>query len=135
MKNKKVIAISFADARELKNLVRLGSDSVTNVPAGIWKEIAIEVPADLEISSKFDDKIVIFTAKLVFRELCRQHYPQMAAYKVKLADNSELLIGANERPYPVITESQNLSSGNSNSQLRELTVTYSDNKNIPYIRN
>lgn len=59
----------------------------------------------------------------------------MAAYKVKLADNSELLIGANERPYPVITESQNLSSGNSNSQLRELTVTYSDNKNIPYIRN
>lgn len=135
MKNKKVIAISYADARELNNVIRIGTDVVTGLPTDVWTEIAMEIPADLELSSKIDDKIEIFSAKLVFREICKQNYPPISAYRVKLADNSELLIGDYDRPYPVITESQNISSSNSNSQLKELTVSYSSCKKIPIINN
>lgn len=133
MKNKKVVAIFYADARNLSGVKRIGTE-VTSVPDDVWNEIDIEVPADLQITSKIEDKNEIFSAKLVFRELCSSlRYRHIAAYKVRLADGSEMLIGNSERPYPVLTKDQNLSSGNSNSQLRELTVTYSDFKDIPYI--
>lgn len=133
MKNHKVVAISYADARELKEVYRLGADKVDHVPMEIWKGVDIEVPADLEITSKIEDKVAVFTAKLVFRERCRHDYPPMSAYRVRLADGTDLLLGSSERPYPVVTESQNLSSGNSDSQLRELTVAYSDRKRIPVV--
>lgn len=132
MRSKKVIAVFYTDARTLSGVKRIGTE-VTSVPDDVWNEIDIEVPADLQITSKIEDKTEIFTAKLVFRELCSLRYSHIAAYKVRLADGSEMLIGNSDRPYPVLTKDQNLSSGNSNSQLRELTVTYSDIKDIPYI--
>lgn len=132
MRSKKVIAVFYTDARTLSGVKRIGTE-VTSVPDDVWNEIDIEVPADLQITSKIEDKTEIFTAKLVFRELCSLRYSHITAYKVRLADGSEMLIGNSDRPYPVLTKDQNLSSGNSNSQLRELTVTYSDIKDIPYI--
>ena len=133
MKNKKVVAVSVADARELTNIVRVGNGTVTHVMDYIWIDMDIEVPGELEISSKIEDKVEIFTTKLTFREKCCHAYPLTPAFKVRSADGTEMVIGSSDRPYPVITQSQKLSSGNSDSQLWELTVTYSDRRRIPVI--
>lgn len=55
MKNKKVVAIFYADARNLSGVKRIGTE-VTSVPDDVWNEIDIEVPADLQITSKIEDK-------------------------------------------------------------------------------
>ena len=132
MKNKKVIEVWLNDAKELGSVSRIG-DVLKILPGTNWTKIAMEVPGDLEISSKIEDKVEIFTAKLTFRETCRYDYPPTPVFTVRLADGTLMLIGSSERPYPVVTESQAFSSSNSNSQLRELTVTYSDRLRIPLI--
>ena len=117
MKNKKVVEVWFNDARNLDTIFRIG-DVLDHLPGTNWTRIAMEVPGELEISSKIEDKVEIFTAKLTFREICRYDYPPTPAFLVRLADNTRMVIGSSERPYPVVTESQSLSSSNSNSQLR-----------------
>lgn len=133
MKNKKVVAVSFTDARNIGDVYRIENDGTIHVSSSNWTDIDMEVPGELEITSKIEDKVVIYTAKLTFREKCRHDYPPMTAFRVRLADGSGMLIGSSQRPYPVVTETQNISSGNSNSQLRELTVTYSNREGIPRV--
>ena len=100
MKNKKVVAVSVTDARELTNIIRVDKGKITNVFDYIWIDIDIEVPGELEISSKIEDKVEIFTTKLTFREKCCHAYPLTPAFKVRSADGTEMVIGSSDRPYP-----------------------------------
>lgn len=134
MKTKKVITVSVAESSSLSSCRRLGPASITNVPASIWRKIPIEVPADLTLSSKIEDKEVLHTAKLVFRQ-CGEAGREMhiPVYRIRLADDSELLLGGSTRPFPVRTYSQNLSSGSNDSLLREVTVSLTSVLELPYI--
>lgn len=134
IRNKKVVAVSVAEASALSSCIRLGPASVANVPASVWLKLDMEVPADLTLSSKIEEKETLHTAKLVFRQCGEADKAfRIPVYRILLADGSELLLGGGTRPYPVRTYTRNLTSGSSDSQLLEVTVTLTSVSELPYI--
>ena len=91
-------------------------------------EICIQVPAKLTINNKVVDKNRVREYQLVFKTCEQLDLNGHWAYAIGLADGSRLVIGSKERPYPVAVSSQVLPENMSDSQLVEVTVTWS----IPY---
>lgn len=134
-RTKKVTAVYVTEASKLSVVLRTGRNTVINVPDDVWTQLDIQVPADLTLSSKVEDKVTLHTAKLVFSECsdidAGYHIPM---YKVKLADGTTLLMGGSARPYPVRTYEQEYSSGDNDSQLRKVTVNFTDVYELPVIK-
>ncbi len=133
MKLKKVIRLARIPVNNLPPMVKNGSRVIFN-SAPNWEKIPIEVPASLSISSKIEKKITIYTQKLVFRTFNENVKNGVFAYLVSLSDGSDILIGTNERPFPVAETSQQLTASNGNSELVQYTVTYHSTSEIAYIR-
>lgn len=89
------------------------------------ERIDIVVPAKLSINNKVVDKNHVFEYQLVFKTCEKLEVRGHWAYAVDLADGTSLLIGSNNRPYPVTTSSQTLPDNLTDSQLMEVTVTLS----------
>lgn len=134
MKNsRKVIAVAVAVCSELGTLTRTGVNKV-HLDGDPFRKIEIKVPASLEISSKKEDKADIYSAKLVFIT-CQDRFDTVShqAFKARLADGTSVLIGGPERPFTVVSTQRSLTTGNSDSQLLEVTVAYSSPDEIPFL--
>lgn len=127
--NKKIIAIERIRANDASQLRRM-SESLVQVPTDIsWENIPIKVPAELTISSKTEDKVRLYTAKLTFSLLCEVTIADAYVYRCQMANGKHYIIGDGDRPYTIAEISESIPDGN-DSQLREVTVNYTSTKPI-----
>lgn len=130
---RKVIAVSRVPVQSCPVSRFIDACHVVFEETPAWQPVPMHSPADLTISSKTEDKQPILTAKLEFR-YCGDTYDRTpSVYLLTLANGAQMVVGSDQRPYPVAETSRTLSSGNSSSQLLAVTVTYSSPREIPYL--
>lgn len=100
----------------------------------VWQNITCKIPASLVISDKDDDNNTIYTAKLIFKTCEDLDYRKHYCYRCKTADGHYLLIGTDERPYPKTNVQENYPDNLSDNQMKDVTVEYSSDRNIPVCR-
>ncbi|MBP3510574.1 MAG: hypothetical protein J6K19_00840 [Prevotella sp.] len=128
-----VTAVDCTYYRNLDGMHYVGKTGVI-LPAGIvWTQLPIKTPCSLVISDKNEDNNTLYTAKLVFKTchdiVDRSHY----VYRCRLADGRYRLLGSNERPFTILSVTENMPERIADSQLNEVTVSYSINRLIPVI--
>jgi hypothetical protein len=128
-----VIAIDRVPVSSLSGFQRVGTGRVKLNGETPWQPISIKVPARLTVSEKIEDGVRLHTAQLVFRTCEDAGDLGRWAYRCRTADGKEILIGTPERPYPVGTVTKNHPDNMSDSQLDEVTVTWTSSLTIPII--
>ena len=129
-----VTAVERTPVTSLQGMNRTSKTEVS-IPSGItWQPLEIRPHAQLTVTDKLEDRVHMWTAKLVFR-ICgdlaeRDRY----AYRCRLNDGSFRLIGSHERPYPVATVSEVMPEKVADAQLNEVTVTWQSSRFIPRIK-
>ena len=129
--------ITAVDRVEIENLwgFMLIDSGVVSLSRGIeWEPIPIKVPASLSITDKIEDRERIYTASLKFLT-CEGHLEDNLhyAYRVTIQDGSQMLIGSDQRPYPIINLNENHPENPTDNQLNEYTVSLISPKKVPYI--
>lgn len=128
-----VTAVERTPARNLMGMARVDMTSAI-LPAAIeWQPIDIKPHAQLVITDKQEDKNTVWSAKLTFKT-CetiadRGHY----AYRCRLKNGQCRLIGADERPFPVLSVSETMPENVTDNQLNEVTVSWSSPRFIPSV--
>ena len=84
------------------------------------------VPAKLSINNKVVDKTILWEYKLDFRSCQDLEVNGHWAYVLKLATGKWLMLGTKDRPYPVTVSSKLLPDNLSDSQLWEVSVSWSN---------
>lgn len=114
---------------------RLYCSSVERVSPDIFinfgEEVNSVVPAKLSINNKVVDKNRLWEYKLVFRTCKDLHVAGHWAYLLKLANGKCIILGSKQRPYPVTVSSKTLPDNLSDSQLWEVTVSWSNKTEAP----
>lgn len=129
-----IIAIDRIQAGSIIGLRKISESCVAVSPSTPWVSIPIRVPARLTISDKIEDGVRLYTAQLVFHTCEDPENVGRKVYRCKAADGSYYLIGSNERPYPVSNVTDNHPDNMTDSQLYEITVSYTSNAKIPCIQ-
>lgn len=130
-----VIAIDRIPVSSLTGFQRTGTNSV-KMDAGVpWQSLTIKVPARLTITDKIENGVRLYTAHLFFK-VCQEDMGDWnrQAYRCHTADGRQVLIGSDERPYPVATVNDPRPDNMTDSQLCEVTVNYTSASQIPYIQ-
>ncbi len=128
-----ITAIERTSFRNLEGMRYVGRTGVV-LPVGVeWIPIMAKTPCSLVISDKNVDNNTIYTAKLVFKTCQDITDSKHFAYRCKLADGRYRLLGSCERPFAVMSVTENMPEKITDSQLKEVTVTYSNNRFIPVI--
>lgn len=130
-----IIAIDRIPVSSIIGFQRTGVNSVKMDAGTPWQSLVIKVPARLTISDKIEDGVRLYTAQLVFK-VCQEDLGGWSrqAFRCHTADGKQLLIGSDERPYPVATVNQPRPDNMTDSQLCEVTVNYTSANQIPYIQ-
>lgn len=128
-----VTAVERTYYHNLEGMRYFGQTGVI-LPVGIvWSPLPVKVPCSLIISDKNEDNNTLYTAKLVFRTcqdiVDRKHY----VYRCRLADGRYRLLGSDERPFAIMSVTENMPERITDSQLNEVTVSYSTNRFIPVV--
>ena len=89
-------------------------------------ELNTIVPAKLSINNKVVDKNILWEYKLDFRSCQDIKVNGHWAYVLKLATGKWLMLGTKDRPYPVTVSSKLLPDNLSDSQLWEVSVSWSN---------
>ena len=89
-------------------------------------ELNTIVPAKLSINNKVVDKNVLWEYKLDFRSCQDLQVDGHWVYVLKLANGKWLTLGTKDRPYPVTVSSKLLPDNLSDSQLWEVSVSWSN---------
>ena len=89
------------------------------------------VPAKLSINNKVIDKNRLWEYQLVFRTCQDLNLIGHWAYILKLANGKWMILGTSQRPYSVAVSSKTLPENLSDSQLWEVTVTWSNSSKAP----
>lgn len=98
-----------------------------------WEEITCREHASLSTTEKVDDKVPIYNATLKFYTCQELQDHRNYAYRLKLVDGSQLLLGTSVRPFPVMTVQDSLPEKPSDNSWMEVTVTWSCIRPIPQI--
>ncbi len=128
-----VIAIDRVSVSSLTGFIRVGTNSVKVANDVHWQSLVIKVPARLTISDKVEDGVRLHTAQLVFRTCEDYDDGGRWVYRCHTADGRKYLIGSDARPYPVGTVTKNHPDNMTDSQLDEVTVTWTSSQRIPII--
>ena len=88
-------------------------------------------PAKLSINNKVVNKNLIWEHQLVFRTCQDLTLIGHWAYLLKLANGKWMLLGSDQRPFPVMVSSKVLPDNLSDSQLWEVTVSWSNCTEAP----
>ena len=128
-----IIAIDRVRVAGLTGFKRMGRDSVQLDAATPWENLAIKVPARLTVSDKVEDGVRLFTAQLVFRTCEEPGELGRWAYRCRTADGRHILIGTSGRPYPVGTMTRSHPDNMTDSQLLEVSVSWTSEQPVPYI--
>ncbi|MCD8296819.1 MAG: hypothetical protein LUC88_04530 [Prevotella sp.] len=134
MKRQKLVTkIERCHITQIGTVTRKGMVSVDIIAGADWSEIEIKVPASLTITDKIEDNVPIFTATLTFETCEELEDRERYAWRLTLIDGTQMLIGTDERPYPVMTVSESHPDSVTDDQLNKVTVTYSSQFTIPVI--
>lgn len=128
-----IIAVDCLQSGSLTGLRKLSESCVSVSPTNSWTSIPIKVPARLTVSDKKENGVRLYTAVLVFRSCEEPGDRDRKVYRCKTADGRYYLIGSNERPYPVCSVTDPHPDNMVDSQLYEITVSYTSACKIPYI--
>lgn len=130
-----VIAIDRTPVTSIVGFQRTGRNSVKMDAATPWQSLTIKVPARLTITDKIEGGVRLYTAQLVFK-VCQDGLGDWnrQAFRCHTADGRQVLIGSDERPYPVATVNDTRPDNMTDSQLCEVTVNYTSASQIPYIQ-
>ncbi|MDO4309962.1 MAG: hypothetical protein Q4C43_04460 [Prevotella sp.] len=128
-----VTAVERTYYRNLEGMRYFGLTGVM-LPVGIvWSPLTVKTPCSLVISDKNEDNNTLYTAKLVFKTCSalvdRKHY----VYRCRLMDGRCRLLGTNERPFTVMSVTENMPERITDSHLNEVTISYTINRFIPFI--
>ena len=94
-------------------------------------ELNTIVPAKLSINNKVVNKNILWEYKLDFRSCQDLQVDGHWAYVLKLANGKWLTLGTKDRPYPVTVSSKLLPDNLSDSQLWEVSVSWSNKAQAP----
>ena len=133
MSLKLINSLDYTSCLNLNGMMRSGLTSV-RLPDGIvWKNICIKTPAQLIVSEKYEDNVKIYTATL--KVLALDNFPTDGKYvfRIHLTDGNYLIMGSNDRPYPMVTKQKNFPDSLKDSQLDEVTIVYTSPLPIPHI--
>lgn len=123
----------------IKNVVAVYRLQCINMPSGFQNSAAqvfghikengdrvnIVVPAKFSCSNKVSDKARLYDYQLTLRSCEELEVAGHYAYALEMADGSKCVLGSDQRPYPVTVSSRTLPDNFSDSQLWEVTVSYS----------
>lgn len=128
-----VVSVERTKCKNLSG-VKFISPTKVKVPSDVnWQAIAVRAHASLTIADKIDDKVRMFTATLKFSTADDMDDRDKFAYRVKLTDGTYRLIGEYERPFPVTLVQENMPEKETDNQMNDVTVTYTNARNIPII--
>ena len=133
MSLKLINSLDYTSCLNLNGMMRSGLTSV-RLPDGIvWKNICIKTPAQLIVSEKYEDNVKIYTATL--KVLTLDNFPTDGKYvfRIHLTDGNYLIMGSNDRPYPMVTKHKDFPYSIKDSQLDEVTIVYTSPLPIPHI--
>ena len=100
-----------------------------------WENVKFLRPAKFEISDKYEEKVRIYTHKLVYRT-CEDEVDLSGIYAYLLTDidSRRYLIGIPSRPYPTINLSVVHPDSYASSTLTEVTVQWVASRKAPRIQ-
>lgn len=102
-------------------------DSVSTDPCFyLGSELNSIIPAKLSINNKVVDKNILWEYKLDFRTCQDLQVDGHWAYLLKLVNGKWMILGSSQRPYPVTVSSKLLPDNLSDSQLWEVSVSWSN---------
>lgn len=133
--NKKniIIAVETALCHQLEGLKKMGGRFVSLPDNVAWENLEAKVPASLIITEKVEDKNTIYTATLKFLTPCTVDSREKRVFRLTRADGKQLLMGSDWRPYCMISVTENMPDRATDNQLNEVTVTFTNRWNIPFI--
>ena len=117
----------------LNGMLRFGNNIVKLPEKVKWEEITSREHASLSTTEKVDDKVPIYNATLKFFTCLNLQDHRNYAYRLKLVDGSQLLLGTSVRPFPVMTVQDSLPEKPSDNSWMEVTVSWSSIMLIPQI--
>lgn len=120
-------SIQILPASFLKNMLRVSASEVILDTADLpFTNIAFKKPAQMTISDKVDDGNRLFTVKLQFSTIL-DWLPKFnrVAVVATAVDGTTYLIGTDKQPFPMITQQQNHPDAYKESELTDITVTWS----------
>ena len=131
-----IVKIAIVPCNDITGLKRISATECkisADVPFIDFPEF--KSPAQLFITDKDDDNNRTYTSKLSIMT-CADWitHARRLAFLCETVSGIRYLVGNNERPYPVITQTQNHPSGSSDSQLTEVAVSWVSSKIPPIIR-
>ena len=124
---KNIIKIEVVRADDLKAVIFPAKHLCIIPSSAVFQQIKCKIPSSCEITDKIESKVRIFTSKLTFKsreQIDAEVHP--LAYKITTADGCAFLLGRDQRPYPVLTRTENMPSSHTDSSLITYTVTWSD---------
>lgn len=128
-----VVSVERTKCKNLSG-VKFISPTKVKVPSDVsWQAIAVRAHPSLTIADKIDDKVRMFTSTLKFSTADDMTERDKFAYRVKLTDGTTRLIGTFERPYPVTQAQENMPDKETENQMTDVTVTYTNVRNLPII--
>ena len=128
-----VISVERTKCKNLSG-VKFISPTKVKVPFDVsWQTIAVRAHPSLTIVDKIDDKVRMFTSTLKFSTADDMTERDKFAYRVKLTDGTTRLIGTFERPYPVTLAQETMPEKETDNQMTDVTVTYTNARNLPII--
>lgn len=131
-----IISISSVPSQLITGFRRTSeTDAVISKDVTFTPVEYIKRPAQLVISDKIENGNRIYTAKLTF-QTCVEWMADTdrLAFLCRSIDGKYYLIGTDERPYPIVTQQQVHPKDYSESQLTEVSVSYSAPQICPIIK-
>ena len=134
MKQIKIItAVDRISVTSLVGMTRISKTGVRLPPGLTWLPLTIKPHAQLTITDKIEDKVPVWSAKLVFKTCDEFSDRDRWAYRCRLHDGRYRLIGTSERPYPVASVGEYMPENVTDNQLNEVTISWQTPTFIPLI--
>lgn len=132
-KLKVVIAVDRVKCSSLSGM-RMNGKGTAKVPESVsWERVPISTLASLVLADKLDGKVRTYTAQLKFLTCEELSDRDKYAYLATLADGRKLLIGSEERPFPVTMMEESIPQSVKDNQLYGLVISYESSRRIPTI--
>ena len=128
-----VKTVERISVQKLVGMTRISNSEVLLPEETDWQKIAIKPHAQLSVADKQDEKNTVWDVKLVFKTCDAFDFQKRWAYRVLLNTGHYMLIGTDDRPYPVTSASDTMPEKVTDNQLTEVTVSWKTNRRVPVI--
>lgn len=129
----RIVSIETLPVESLETCEKINSETYHVVTSENWKPVAMRVPALFTVEESIADKERIYAATLEYTTCERPQRRDRLVYKLTTANGKFILLGTNERPYPITLAQENHPSESGEAEGWAVRVTYQKAAPIPYI--